>query len=579
MSNPINLQPFAHHPLAAPDSLAPAPVLFALPCGPSLGGVPQWTLAAARVLTSMGHRVGIILHASRPNDTPDTLPWPKGVRIFDLTHLPPLEGTHRTTGATLDDAGWDRLSAAYAAAIDSLHVTQDPFNQRPVVCIPALLGDCYGLFARVSRTHAPRMRIAALVHSPVIYDRAIASHYAPISAAFAAVSPATAFQLRERLAVNEGILTDPHVIEASADALGATARPVPTREPGAGKRRSLRLAYVGRLDARVKGVMALPHVAHTLASMNVRHRIAIVGDGPDRESLRETLRPLPTRVQMLGTTHRAQAIQTLRWADAVLLPSRYEGLSLTLLESLASGCVPIGTIGALGHGPTALIRDAIEGLVVPEPPANTPDADRDRLVGVSMACAIAGALGRPSPHAPTHLTTMGRNCVHLAQMRYTTDRFAQALGAFVDDASAAPAQAWPHERPWRFAHFDPTWGSGSTPAAAPDRMDTVLRRLGSSRVAILGTGQHTLDLLPTISRHACVIAFIDEDPARTNATLANLPVLAPQSAAAQGITDVVVSSWLYHAPILARADAFAAMGLRLHALYDSNLAPAGSSAA
>lgn len=578
MSLPINFQPFAQ-----PQPLPPAPVLFALPCGSSLGGVPQWTLAATRVLLSLGHSVGVILHAPRRNDTPDTLAWPKAVRVFDLTHEPPLEGTHRDTGASLDDAGWNRLARAYAAAIDSMHAAQNSdqaiFDPRPVVCIPSLLGDCYGLFARVSETHAPRMRVAALVHSPVIYDRAIASHYAPLCAAFAAVSPATAFQLRDRLAINEGLVTDPHVIEASAQALGADPRPVPAREPGAGKRRSLRLAYVGRLDARVKGVMALPHVAHTLASMNVRHRIAIVGDGPDRETLRESLRTLPTRVQMLGTKHRAQAIQTLRWADAVLLPSRYEGLSLTLLESLASGCVPIGTVGALGHNSTALIRDAIEGIVVPEPPTNTPDTDRDRLVGVSMACAIAGALGRPSPRAPTHLTTMSRNCVLLAQSRYTTDRFAQALGAFIDAAAAAPALAWPAERPWRFAHFDPTWGSGSTPAAAPNRMDALLRRLAHTRIAILGTGQHTLDLLPTITQHACVSAFIDEDTSRTNITLADRPVLSPQQAAAQGITDVVISSWLYHAPILARADSFAAMGLRLHALYDHNLAPAGSSAA
>lgn len=578
MSNPINLQPFAH--FAQPATPLPAaPVLFALPCGQSLGGVPQWTLAAARVLISLGHSVGIIVHAPRQSDSPAALSWPEGVRIFDLSREPPLEGPHRDTGATLDERAWNRIAAAYAAAIDSMHAAQaDPFDQRPVVCIPSLLGDCYGVFARVSRTHAPRMRIAALVHSPVVYDRAIASHYAPLCAAFAAVSPATALQLRDRLAINEGLAADPHVIEASAQALGADSRAVPTREPGAGKRRSLRLAYVGRLDARVKGVMALPHVAQTLASMNIRHRIAIVGDGPDREALRESLRNLPTRVQMLGTKHRAQAITTLRWADAVLLPSRYEGLSLTLLEALASGCVPIGTVGALGHGQTALIRDAVEGIVVAEPAANA-NQDRDRMVGVSMACAIAGALGRTSPRAPTHLTRMSRNAVLLSQSRYTTDRFAQALAALVDAAAAAPALSWPEERPWRFAHFDPTWGSGSTPATAPQRMDALLRRLASARVAILGTGQHTLDLLPIISRHASVAAFIDEDPARTNTTLNNLPVLSPHDAAAHGITDVVISSWLYHAPILARASAFALMGLRLHALYDNNLAPAGSSAA
>ncbi len=579
MSSPINLQPFAT--FAEPPAPLPlAPVLFALPCGASLGGVPQWTLAAARVLASLGHSVGVILHAPRANDIPVSITWPQGVRIFDLTHEPPLEGTHRDTGSRLDDAAWDRIAAAYAGAIDSMHAAQsDPFDQRPVVCIPSLLGDCYGVFARVSHTHAPRMRVAALVHSPVVYDRAIASHYAPLCAAFAAVSPATALQLRDRLAINEGVVAEPHIIEASAEALGATLQAVPTRESGAGKRRSLRLAYVGRLDARVKGVMALPHVAQTLASMNVRHRVAIVGDGPDLGALKASFSSLPTRVQFLGTKHRAQAIQTLRWADAVLLPSRYEGLSLTLLEALACGCVPIGTVGALGHGPTALIRDASEGIVVAEPPHPTSDADRDRLVGVSMACAIAGALGRPSPRTPTHLSRMSRNCVLLAQSRYTTPRFAHALAAFVESAAAANALTWPQERPWRFAQFDPTWGSGSTPAAAPERMDAILRRLASSRVAILGTGQHTLDLLPTIARHACVAAFLDEDPARTNTTLADLPVLSPQHAAEHAITDVVISSWLYHAPILARAASFAAMGLRLHALYDNNLAPAGSSAA
>jgi glycosyltransferase involved in cell wall biosynthesis len=77
--------------------------------------------------------------------------------------------------------------------------------------------------------------------------------------------------------------------------------------------------------------------------------LVVIGDGPDAAHLRSVA---PPNVVFLG--HRSDVRQLLAACDVVALPSRWEGLSLSLLEAMACGRAVVatavsGTASALGR--------------------------------------------------------------------------------------------------------------------------------------------------------------------------------------------------------------------------------------
>lgn len=114
--------------------------------------------------------------------------------------------------------------------------------------------------------------------------------------------------------------------------------------------------FVGRLQP-VKQVDVLLQAWAGLT----KGRLVILGDGEQRASLeaQATRLSLNNRVEFHGMV--PNVVDFLRAADIFVLPSASEGLSVALLEAMASGLVPIAT--AIG-GTTDLIQDGHTGLLV-----------------------------------------------------------------------------------------------------------------------------------------------------------------------------------------------------------------------
>jgi glycosyltransferase involved in cell wall biosynthesis len=123
----------------------------------------------------------------------------------------------------------------------------------------------------------------------------------------------------------------------------------------------LRVLFSGRFDGE-KGLDRLvPLVRQSVErDLPFRWRIvgrAVLGDGPGEKEL-EPLRPyLHPPVQM------PQALTRIyRWADVVILLSRFEGVPLTIIEGQRFGCVAVATaVGAVDevveHGRTGFLVD------------------------------------------------------------------------------------------------------------------------------------------------------------------------------------------------------------------------------
>jgi glycosyltransferase involved in cell wall biosynthesis len=115
------------------------------------------------------------------------------------------------------------------------------------------------------------------------------------------------------------------------------------------------LVCVGRL-CKQKGQDLLVSVLPTLSDPRIRLRL--VGDGPDRGALTDLAHRLGVddRVEFVGAT---DPRPHLRAADIVVLPSRWEGMSLLLLEAMACGA----TIISSRTGGSSAVGES--GIVVP----------------------------------------------------------------------------------------------------------------------------------------------------------------------------------------------------------------------
>ena len=112
----------------------------------------------------------------------------------------------------------------------------------------------------------------------------------------------------------------------------------------------------------------------------------IVGDGPLRSKLEHLATDLGAPVVFTGVRQDARALMGA--ADAVVMPSRWEGLPLTALEALASGTPLVATSV---RGLRELVTDGENALLVPEEPDALADALRRVLDDRELAARLSEA--------------------------------------------------------------------------------------------------------------------------------------------------------------------------------------------
>ena len=106
-----------------------------------------------------------------------------------------------------------------------------------------------------------------------------------------------------------------------------------------------RLLYLGRLDEPQKRVSVLPEVLFRARELGANVSLTIAGDGPEREALESKFQSkgLANDVRFLGYVSQQKASQLLSEHDCMVNVSRFEGFSISVIEALAAGCVPICT--------------------------------------------------------------------------------------------------------------------------------------------------------------------------------------------------------------------------------------------
>ena len=189
------------------------------------------------------------------------------------------------------------------------------------------------------------------------------------------------------------------------------------RPPWPADDKGLALACVGRLDVISKAQDVLLHVLGLPHWRERKVRLSLFGDGPNERCLRRIVDQLKlSSVEFRGQVDDVEGVWTKH--HALVLPSRFEGMPLTVVEAMLCGrpCV-VTDVG----GNRELVRDEINGFIAKAPTVELVDE----------------AMNRAWENRP-RLKEMG--CTAATDVRRWVSRdpgedFARELAAVADDAA------------------------------------------------------------------------------------------------------------------------------------------------
>lgn len=150
----------------------------------------------------------------------------------------------------------------------------------------------------------------------------------------------------------------------------------------------LRLLFLGRMTAS-KGVFDLPVINDLLREKNIEFEWTCIGNGPELESLKAKWNK-KDKVTFVSPQTNKEVIEICCKQDVFVLPTKFEGTPVSLLETMSAAVVPVIT-NLPGSIPEIVTTDI--GYCIPLDDNNAfanaiADlyADRDKLKRMSINC-------------------------------------------------------------------------------------------------------------------------------------------------------------------------------------------------
>jgi glycosyltransferase involved in cell wall biosynthesis len=151
----------------------------------------------------------------------------------------------------------------------------------------------------------------------------------------------------------------------------------------------LQLLYLGRVIKEQKRIQFLPLITDELYTAGIPFHLTVVGDGPELPWLQEqfNLKNYASQVQFTGALSYGTYDHILYNSDIFILPSEYEGLPLSLLETMGHGVVPV--VSDLPSGMREVVNSENGFLIPPDSPQLYAEAiiklerDRKKLLAMS----------------------------------------------------------------------------------------------------------------------------------------------------------------------------------------------------
>lgn len=121
------------------------------------------------------------------------------------------------------------------------------------------------------------------------------------------------------------------------------------------------IIFLGRLHES-KGLDEIVGICTALIDQHIDFRFTCYGTGPQQDEFTSRMASvLGGKFHFGGVVTGTEKWRALANADIFLLPSKYEGLPIALLEAMAAGCVPV--ISETGSVPT-VVEDGANGFLI-----------------------------------------------------------------------------------------------------------------------------------------------------------------------------------------------------------------------
>ncbi len=213
---------------------------------------------------------------------------------------------------------------------------------------------CYEAYQNGPQINAPQMAYLHVVDTTkdgrLVGFPIVAGKYSPSITHFVSISR----QMNDILEALEVPSSKISIIE-NAPILGTRLSDIRPRSP---ENEPLKILYAGRLDPQ-KGVERLEMVLNGLSPEIATVRV--LGDFVMEQQRASAQLPAVSKIRETPIHDRDALAEAFREADIVLLPSRWEGVPLVMLDAMASGCLFIGTdVGAVAE----VIRHGENGILV-----------------------------------------------------------------------------------------------------------------------------------------------------------------------------------------------------------------------
>jgi glycosyltransferase involved in cell wall biosynthesis len=124
--------------------------------------------------------------------------------------------------------------------------------------------------------------------------------------------------------------------------------------------KKIRIAFVGTLN-EFKGVLEFDKIIREIEAQNIPYHFNIIGDGPLKKTLLNLFK-FNVNVSVKGKVDNSQVLKLHSEHDILILPSKNEGLPVSIVEAMKAGVVPIAS--NIKSGIPELIQDGITGYKV-----------------------------------------------------------------------------------------------------------------------------------------------------------------------------------------------------------------------
>lgn len=156
----------------------------------------------------------------------------------------------------------------------------------------------------------------------------------------------------------------------------------------------LRILWANRIDPQKNPELAID----VMSALSEKYSLTVAGSGTLESTMRRRAEKSPAsdRIRFVGAVHKSQIGAFMRRHDLMLMTSRFEGFSRSVVEGLASGLPVVTTPGG---EPNGLVRDGVNGARVGD--------DRAELFPPAMeiAAKVSASAARESV---AHLSAVSR---------------------------------------------------------------------------------------------------------------------------------------------------------------------------